>query len=115
MIAANIITLICFLILAGLVIGIGISQLRSSSPVGFYTGEKGPAEDELTDVSAWNKKHGAMWLVYGGIVIISYIAGYLIGDNVMCVIPYCVGSILPVIFMIIYHNKLIKKYMKKHK
>jgi hypothetical protein len=32
-------------------IGIGVSQLKSRAPVGFYTGEKPPTEEELTDVA----------------------------------------------------------------
>ncbi|NCB93398.1 MAG: hypothetical protein EOM40_12700 [Clostridia bacterium] len=110
MTATNIITLIVFIIVACIMIGIGISQLRSTTPVGFYSGEKGPAKDELIDVQAWNRKHGIMWLVYGAIIIVSYFCGYMIGDNVLCVIPYCGGLIMPIFFMIRYHHKLIKRY-----
>jgi hypothetical protein len=46
-------------------ISIGVSQLKSKTPVGFYTGEKPPKAEELTDVSAWNRKHGMMWVLYG--------------------------------------------------
>lgn len=53
---------------AALMIGIGISQLRSKKPVGFYSGVKPPREDELSDVGAWNKKHGIMWIIYGAII-----------------------------------------------
>ena len=50
MTASAIITLIIYLMVAAIMIGIGISQLGSSSPVGFYSGEKPPKEDELTNV-----------------------------------------------------------------
>lgn len=112
MTAAGIMTLVIFLIVAGLMIGIGISQLRSTSPVGFYSGEKPPAENELTDVQAWNKKHGMMWLVYGIIIIISYFVGYIMGDTILCLIPFCGGLIVPVIIMIWYHHRLIRKYKR---
>ena len=55
--------MICFIIylLAALImVGIGVLQRKSKTPVGFYTGEKPPAAQELSDVSSWNKKHGAM-------------------------------------------------------
>ena len=95
-----------------MMIGIGISQLRSSSPVGFYSGEKPPKEDELTNVQAWNQKHGMMWLVYGIIILFSYAAGYIIGDSILCLIPLLGGLIVPIIVMIWYHHKLIRIYKK---
>lgn len=113
MTASSIITLIIFLIVASIMIGIGIFQLKSSSPVGFYSGEKPPSEDELTDVQAWNKKHGIMWLMYGIIIIISYFVGCIIGDSILCIIPLCGGLIVPVIIMIWYHRKLIRKYKRQ--
>ena len=62
--AGYIISLVVFLLVSMVMIIIGISQIRSKQPVGFYTGEKLPREDELSDVVAWNKKHGYMWVVY---------------------------------------------------
>ena len=67
--------LVIYLLVAAIMLGIGIFQYRSKSPVGFYSGEKPPMESELTDVDAWNKKHGKMWIWYGVIIIISYLAG----------------------------------------
>ena len=110
MTAASIITFIIFFIVAMIMIGLGIFQLKSTSPVGFYSGEKPPREEEVTDVKAWNKKHGMMWLIYGIIIMISYFVGYLIGDSILCLIPFCGGLIVPVIIMIWYHHRLIKKY-----
>lgn len=112
MATASIITFIVFLIVAAIMIGIGISQLRNSSPVAFYSGEKPPKAEELTDVHAWNKKHGMMWIIYGITIISSYFAGYIIGDSILCIFPFCGGLIVPVIIMIWYHNKLIKMYKR---
>lgn len=112
MTAPEIITLFIYFIVAALMMGIGISQLRSTLPVAFYSGEKPPKEDELTDVQAWNKKHGMMWLIYGMIIIVSYFAGYILGDSILCIIPFCGGLIVPVIIMIWYHHKLIGKYRR---
>lgn len=102
-----------FGICALIMIGIGISQIRSKEPVGFYAGEKGPSMEEITDVQAWNKRHGVMWLIYGVVIIISWIVGYLIGDSPLCLIPFCIGLLAPVIIMIWYHHRLIKIYKKK--
>ena len=101
-------------IVAAIMLGIGISQLRSKKPVGFYSGEKPPLESELTDVISWNKKHGKMWIWYSVVIIVSYAAGipFVKADSVWCVIPMCGGIILPLPFMIRYHHELIKMYKK---
>lgn len=93
--------------------GIGIVQLKSKEPVGFYSGEKPPKAEDITDVKAWNRKHGMMWLVYGIIILISFFIGLLIGDSIWTVVPMIGGVIIPVIFMIRYHHQLRKKYIKK--
>lgn len=107
-----IIALIAYLLTAILMACIGIAQLRSETPVGFYSGEKPPAESELTDVRAWNVRHGAMWLIYSAIIIVSYGIGAISPDSLWCLIPMLGGLIVPVIIMILYHERLVKKYRK---
>ena len=55
--AGTIISGVIFCIVAMIMIGIGVSQLKSKEPVGFYTGEKPPKVDQLSDVNSW------YWLV----------------------------------------------------
>lgn len=110
--AEIVIGLVIYVLTASVMCVIGISQYRSIKPVGFYSGEKPPKESELTDVIKWNKEHGKMWLWYSAIIIISYILSIPMLDNVWCVVPMCGGVILPLPFMIRYHNKLMKQYMK---
>ena len=106
--------LVIYLLVAAIMLGIGIFQYRSKSPVGFYSGEKPPMESELTDVDAWNKKHGKMWIWYGVIIIVSYLLGvpFLMADSVWSVLPMCVGIMIPIPLMIRYHHKLIREYKK---
>ena len=106
--------LVIYLLVAAIMLGIGISQYRSKSPVGFYSGEKPPLESELSDVTMWNKKHGKMWIWYGIIIIISYLIGipFLMIDTVWCILPLCGGIIVPIPMMIWYHHKLIQQYKK---
>ena len=107
--------LVIYLLVAVIMLSIGISQYKSKKPVGFYSGEKPPLECELTDVEAWNKKHGKMWIWYGVIIIVSYLVGvpFLIADSVWCVLPMCGGIIVPILLMIRYHHKLIREYKKQ--
>lgn len=109
--------MICFviyLLTALVMIGIGISQLKSKTPVGFYSGEKPPAAQELSDVAMWNKKHGKMWIIYGVIIIFSGLAGtFLIGADAswqMILVPMVGGVVVPLIWMIGYHERMIRKY-----
>ena len=110
--AEAIILMVIYFITAGIMVGIGVSQLKSKKPVGFYSGERPPGEEELSDVNAWNKKHGAMWVIYGGIIIFSAEAGIMVGDSIWCIVPMCGGIMIPIIFMIWYHHRLIKIYKK---
>ena len=110
--AENIFGFVIYLLVVAFMAGIGISQLKSKSPVGFYSGEKPPREDELSDVKAWNKKHGLMWIVYGIVILFSFFAGALIGDSVWAVIPMVGGLVVPLPFMIRYHNRMRKEYLK---
>lgn len=105
---------VIYLIVAAIMFGIGMSQYRSTKPVGFYSGEKPPMEKELTDVSMWNKKHGKMWIWYSIVIILSYVAGipFLKADSAWSVIPMCGGIIVPIPLMIRYHHKLISQYKK---
>ena len=108
----NIIGLVSYLAVVSVMMGIGISQLRSKKPVAFYSGEKPPREEELSDVKAWNQKHGRMWVLYGVIILMSYGIGALMGDTLWSVIPMCAGVVLPLPIMILYHHKLVKRYRK---
>ena len=91
MMAGTIISGVIFCIVAMIMLGIGVSQLKSKEPVGFYTGENPPKVDQLSDVNSWNKKHGVMWIIYGICIIGSWICSAFIGgDSIYSVIPLCI-------------------------
>jgi hypothetical protein len=93
-------------------IGIGASQLKSKTPVGFYTGEKAPNVEEIADVSAWNRKHGVMWIVYGAVILLSWVVGFLVEEVFWQGFALIAGVCLPLIFMIMYHSVLVKRYKR---
>lgn len=96
-----------------LMIAIGVKQLRSEKPVGFYSGQKPPKPSEITDIPAWNRKHGWMWILYGVLIALSYVVGLFIeNENVMPVL-FSVCIVLPIPLMILYHRKLEKIYLDK--
>ena len=110
--AENIVGLVIYVFASLFMVAIGIAQLKSQDPVGFYSGEKPPKAEDLTDVHAWNKNHGLMWLIYGIIIFVSYLIGSPFVDSILVIIPMIGGVIVPLPFMIWYHHKLIKKFMK---
>ena len=50
---------------------LGIRQYNSEKPVSLNTGEKPPCEDELTDVSEWNHKHGKNLIKFGVVLFLT--------------------------------------------
>ncbi len=111
-----IISIAIFAVVALIMTIIGVSQLRSKTPVGFYTGAKPPQSEEISDVLAWNKKHGYMWIAYGiSIMLVGIIIGVCsLNENaintLIILLLSTVGVILPIIVMMIYHTKLEKMY-----
>ena len=98
---------------AVLMFGIGVFQIKSKKPVGFYSGLKAPDEKELSDVNTWNKKHGAMWILYSICIVLAWVCELVICDNLLQLISFLICLFLPIPFMILYHHKLIKKYYIK--
>ena len=96
-----------------LMFGIGIFQIKSKKPVGFYSGVEAPDEKELSDVNAWNKKHGIMWILYGVCIILAWVCGLIADNTLLRLFSFFVCFLLPLPFMVFYHHKLIKKYYIK--
>ena len=111
--AGTIISGVIISIVAVIMLGIGIVQFKSKEPVGFYTGEKPPKREELSDVNSWNKKHGIMWIIYGLCIVTSWICSAFIGNSFYSVIPITLGILVPIVFMIFYHHKLVKDYFHR--
>lgn len=53
----KIIIFVCACYFAMFMFGIGFFQRGCKKPVGFSSGEKEP---DISDITAWNKKHGNM-------------------------------------------------------
>lgn len=110
--AEKIITFVIFLLVSMIFIIIGILQIRSKEPIGFYTGEKPPKKEQLWDMGVWNKKHGCMWIVYGLSIIASFIiCSFVKTEIIATIIMLCVvfGALA---IMMLYHRHLKKKYYR---
>lgn len=104
-------TVICFVGMAPIII-LGIVQYKSKSPVGFWSGEEPPGKEQITDVKAYNHKHGLMWIFYGIGFIICFMTGLMFGGEAAAALAFieCVGGLF---VMIAYHNKLKRMYFKR--
>ena len=110
--AEIVITLVIILICTAPIIIIGIAQYRSEDPVPFWSGKKPPKKEQVTDVKAYNRKHGLMWILYGLGFILSFVCGLPFGGVIaayLCMIEVIGGMFV----MIFYHNKLNSMYLKK--
>ncbi len=92
-------------------IGIGIYQIKSPKPAWFYSGEEPPKPEELTDLRAWNLKHGGMWVLYGVVILLTSFVGAF-GMEGIAIWLFMGGIILPIPIMVWWHHHLIGKYMK---
>lgn len=96
-----------------IMIVIGVSQIRSKDPVGFYTGEEPPKKEQISDMEAWNKKHGYMWIVYGFAIIATFIICSLVNiEMIAAAILFCVVTIGAIPVMMLCHRHLKKKFYR---
>lgn len=103
--------LIIMLPVAFLMVGIGIYQMRSPKPAWFYSGEEPPKPETITDLRAWNAKHGGMWVLYGVIILITTVFG-VVDLSGIGMWFFMGGMLIPIPLMIRWHHHLMKKYMK---
>ena len=107
----TILMLIIMLPVAFLMVGIGIYQIKSPKPAWFYSGEEPPKPETITDLRAWNTKHGTMWVVYGAIILLTTVIGVI--DLSAIGMWFFIGGIFfPIPFMIWWHHRLEKRYLK---
>ena len=110
--AEKIILFTVLLICAMPLIILGISQYNSADPVGFWTGKKPPAKEQITDVKAYNRRHGLMWILYGVGILVCFFTTVFVGlkTAMFLVLAESLGGI---VVMVVYHNKLEQTYFIK--
>ena len=109
--AANIMGAVIITVVALIMVLIGVSQFRAKDkPVGFYNVIDPPRKEEITDIIAWNKKHGMIWIVYGIFIELGFWMGFLMMSEILQMVFMMGGVIVPLPFMVLRHRKLEKKY-----
>ncbi|MDD2422158.1 MAG: hypothetical protein PHU78_08485 [Heliobacteriaceae bacterium] len=92
-------------------IAIGIFALKKKTPMHFWVGTTVKTE-EITDVEAYNKANGIMWIAYGSAFILSGILS-LIFDIHIGAILVGVSSTLGLYILAFAYRRIHKKYSNK--
>ena len=109
--AEMIIGLVIVGMVAGTMIIIGISNLRSKKPVGFYTGDKPLLPGEVSDVKKWNRRHGWMWIIFGSLMMIAYVLPLLLNNEKLMGILYMISVFGGIVGMMGYHGHIKKRFI----
>ena len=105
----NIIWLIIMIPVSLLFTGIGIYAWRRKKPMWFWSGST-VKESEISDVTAYNRANGIMWLVFSLIMWVSTIFGIMnMKAGGILLIAGCTISvpILPIVY-----GKIYRKFKK---
>ncbi len=102
----HMIWLIIMIPCSALLTGIGVYAWKRKEPMWFWSGTSVRA-DELSDVAAYNRANGVMWIGFSFLFWISTVVGYLHSQaGGICLIAGCVIGIplLPILYGKIYNR-----------
>ena len=105
----NIIWLIIMIPVSLLFTGIGIYAWRRKKPMWFWSGST-VKESEISDVAAYNRANGIMWLVFSLIMWVSTVLGAM--NMKAGGILLTAGCIIGVPLLPIVYGKIYQKFKK---
>lgn len=89
-------------------IGIGIFAFKKKTPMHFWSGTT-VKPGEISDVKAYNKANGIMWIGYGAIVALSGLLSFVFGTAIGGIF-LTVSCTLGLLILIIVYGKIYNKY-----
>lgn len=102
-------SLIILIPLASLFTGIGIYAWNRKKPMWFWSGST-VKEREITDVRAYNRANGIMWiafsLIYWAGAVLSCFESKAVGPLIM------IGTLVGIVFLIVTYQKIYRKYRR---
>ena len=99
------------LLTSAIFIAIGVYSIRKKTPMHFWSGTTVKSE-EITDVKAYNRANGIMWISYGVTYIIGLLLSTVFGSKIGTIITIFSSSIGLILLIIIY-GKIYNKYKVK--
>ena len=104
------ISLIIMAPMAALFTGIGIFAMRREKPMWFYSGTT-VREEEITDVRAYNKANGIMWIVFSIPFWICVLVGCIWPKKAW--IPLVIACFLGIPVLVFSWHRIYNKYKAK--
>ena len=102
----NIIWLIIMIPVSLLFTGIGIYAWKRKKPMWFWSGST-VKESEISDIAAYNKANGIMWIVFSLVMWVSTILGAMNmkAGGILLIAGCIIGvPLLPIVYGKIYRN-----------
>ena len=106
----RVIWLIVTIPVAGLFTGVGIFAWRRKKPMWFWSGSE-VKEEDITDVPAYNRANGIMWLIFSGVFWVSAALGLLEVGAAGTVLA--VGVLGGIPCLLLAYGGIYSKYRKK--
>ena len=104
------IVMICILVpLAAFFTGVGIFAWMRKKPMWFWSGST-VKESEITDVPAYNRANGIMWICFSLIYWVAAVLGIFKIDAAGIVIG--VGTLVGIVLLIVSYKKIYNKYRR---
>ena len=105
----RIIWLIMMVPVASLFTGIGIFAMKRKKPMWFWSGSE-VKEREISDVPAYNRANGIMWIVFSLIFWVSTVLGWFQMGAAGAVVG--IGTVAGIPFLIITYNRIYNRYKR---
>lgn len=108
----RIITFVIWAILGVIFVGFGIYIINSkkAKPFGFWANAKAP--EEVTDVKAYNRALGKLWIVFGVGFVVDGLP-LLAGENSPLILISIIGAMFLAIGAMVYYSLAIEAKYKK--
>lgn len=89
---------------------VGVVDLKSEKPVGFFTGVKPP---EITDVKKYNKAVALLWFITGVIFELIGVPFLYLKQNSSAFVFMMLVTVALVIVMMVIYLSILRKYEEK--
>ena len=89
---------------------VGVVDLKSEKPVGFFTGVKPP---EITDVKKYNKAVALLWFITGFIFELIGVPFLYLKQNSPAFVFMMLATVALVIVMMVIYLSILRKYEEK--
>ena len=90
--------------------GIGIYAIKRKEPMWFWSGTK-VSSDEITDIPAYNRANGMMWIVFSLFFWLSLVLGIL--NMKIAGLLLFLGCTAGMVFLVVVYGRIYSKYKKK--